>query len=193
MPPVFRFQRRQGYLQPGGEPQNNQALRSHSKDPSSVRVAPFAPDLHPDQAQFAKLRQQMDHGEYVELRRAEEAALALNMPPQIRQAPKVFRFTANNVPQLMLPRNRERMAIIVASVEVSGANGGLFFSFDPPVGVDPVSGLLLGIPVLSQQFYQETNGSVSMNDVWVWTNNQPANCLCYEGILALEGKTTGAF
>jgi|SRR5215469_6872688 len=184
--PLSRFG--QGYQV--GPRNGNQKLRSHAKDPSLIRARPFDPSLQPDQAQFRAIREQMDSTEFVELRDAIDQALALNMPPQLRQAPSTFRFTANNVPQLLIPHNRERMAILVASVEISSTTGGLFFSFDPPVGKDPVTGALLGVPVPSTTFYQETNGSVSMNDIWVWTTNAPANCLCYEGTLSLEGKTT---
>jgi hypothetical protein len=166
MPPVFRFQRRQGYLQPGGEPQNNQALRSHSKDPSSVRVAPFAPDLHPDQAQFAILRRQQAEGIYRPLHLAQKRHTHYNAPPQLRtyfssvQFPLVGTFPVGGtiLPQLLAAANPNRLNFTIFNSRLAN----VCFSYDAPATF-PVNNPMA---ISTNGVFRPGEGSCSINEIW---------------------------
>src|SRR5262249_6310977 len=89
--------------------------------------------------------------------------------------------------QLLIPKNPLRWSFLVANYRLRNL---VLFSFDMPIG-DPDGGDLgAGIPMGA--YYQEANGSVSTNDIWVWCNDPaetyPFQVMGYQGQISLTGN-----
>lgn len=112
---------------------------------------------------------------------------ANNLPPQLVQVPFVVKITADLTPALLIPKNPNRQSFIISLVSTSVPWGG---SYDAPllVGAQQPAGLAFASP--SQ--WQESNGSISMNDLYVWTINSGASFpqwfIGYEGRLSVTGN-----
>lgn len=106
---------------------------------------------------------------------------AKNVPPQLRQTPYIAKLDAIGQPKLLIPANPNRMSFIVSY----NGSDQIVFSYNFPVGI--VNGL--GITVVTGSFFQEGNGTVSIDDIYVYTNNMAdldTPILGYEGVLAVE-------
>jgi hypothetical protein len=111
---------------------------------------------------------------------------AHNLPPQFAQATFLAIIPSVGVPgaQLLIPKNsRRRQSFIVSNF--LGRNNVLF-SFDKPIDIGTTNHTGAGIPM--GNYYQETNGAVSINDIWVFCNDPgesyPFYMLGYEGGMA---------
>jgi hypothetical protein len=87
------------------------------------------------------------------------------------------------------------MSFVIGNPD-GGANATtIFFTYGSPVP-QPVS--FFGMPIPAQETYQESNGSVSIDDIFVLVDIIPAvgqpgtNILAYEGTLAIEGHNQQA-
>lgn len=140
------------------------------------------------------------HGEAVQQEIARQGTMPLasvlenltarNLPPQLVQGTFIKWITAVRTPTLLIPKNPHRFAFIVSNY--IGA-GSVLFSFDQPVAMQSGVGntnTLAGIPIGS--CYQEANGSVSVNDIWVFCNDTagdyPIPILGYEANLSITGN-----
>lgn len=149
---------------------------------------PYAVDLlHGEAVQAA-----IAAGGVVPMAIVQELLTAHNLPPQLVQGSflKWITATGRAGAQLLIPKNPNRQGFIVSNY--TGAPGVLF-SFDAPL--DTMTGaagaaVLAGIPVGG--CYQEANGSVSVNDIFVFCNDSTADfpfpILCYESNLSIEGN-----
>jgi hypothetical protein len=112
---------------------------------------------------------------------------ANNLPPQLVQATFVAQITAVNTPVRMIPKNKARQSLTVANHN-SGVTG-LVFSFDAPI---KLAGNYAGIPIAASSSYSESNGTVTLNDVWVSDLNVndpfPFYVIGYEGTLSITGN-----
>jgi hypothetical protein len=114
---------------------------------------------------------------------------ALNLPPQIIESS--FHATISafgwSKRQLLIPKNPQRMAWLISNYQSCNL---VLFSYDQPF-ISPAGGDL-GAGVVFGNYYQEANGSVSTNDIWVWCNDPaeayPINVLGYEGGIAPSGN-----
>lgn len=119
------------------------------------------------------------------------ALTAHNLPPQLVQGSFLKRITGpgRKGAALLIPRNPLRQGFLVANFI---AAPGVLFSFDAPIDMnDGVIGeTLAGIPMGG--YYQEANGSVSTNDIYVFTNDPtapfPIPMLGYEANLSIVGN-----
>lgn len=109
---------------------------------------------------------------------------ARNAPPQLRQTPRIYADKAGFTPFPLIETNPQRMSFIIANSNVSGEN--IFFSYGFPVSTP--NGALAGIELAGGQSYQEANGTISMDDIYVWSDTPGGVILAYEGVLAIEGK-----
>jgi hypothetical protein len=109
---------------------------------------------------------------------------AHNLPPQFAQASFFAIIPKFGVAgaQLLIPKNSRRRQSFIVSNFLQRNN--VLFSFDAPMdtGAGVGAGIVLGA------YYQETNGSVSINDIYVFCNDPnetyPFFILGYEGGMA---------
>lgn len=112
---------------------------------------------------------------------------ARNLPPPLVQSPFVATLTAIQKPVLLIPRNKNRKSFFIANPNAASIG----WSYGYPAGVFlRVTPQPLGAWVGSNGFFSEQNGSVSIDDVWVWADESfatfPAPVLGYEGRPALQ-------
>lgn len=115
-----------------------------------------------------------------------------NIPPQLRQVPYVALQQPANSPVLLIPSNPNRMSFIISTPgppsETDTAN--YLFSYGFPLKDN--LGNFIGIPISQNVsgLFQEGNGTVSIDDLYVFANNLTdatlANFIGYEGVLAVE-------
>ena len=112
-----------------------------------------------------------------------------NIPPQLRQVPYVVQLaSAVDVPKLLIPENKNRMSFIVSFIDTAFATPALtLITYGPP----PMAGI--GIPLLSVVPYGESNGTISIDDIYISPFNNgnnlisyPVTIVAYEGTLAIE-------
>lgn len=115
--------------------------------------------------------------------------VAYNVPPQVAQHAMIAQIAVRGPAGAveLLPKNPDRVSMIVANFGVPGDT--IVMTFDAPALAGTV---LPGIPIAAQGTYQESNGSVSVNSVWVGTNaaapTLPILVLAYEGMLSIAGN-----
>lgn len=137
----------------------------------------------PDMQQTRLLRQAAaDH--MIPLSEVLRILNAKNLPPQVRQTPYFVTF-ANANAQLCIPGNPQRMGFVFGFVS-SGVNQATDFvtlSYGPPPNNAS------GIPIPHLGTYQEGNGTVSIDDLWInafGVTTFPFTIACYEAVLAIE-------
>lgn len=112
---------------------------------------------------------------------------AHNLPPQLVQVTFWLKVTADNAPALLIPKNPRRQSFAISLVSTTVPFGG---SYGNPISL--AIGLPGGLSFGSPQVWQESNGSVSINDLYVWTINSgavfPQYFIGYEGLLAPSGN-----
>lgn len=140
----------------------------------------------PDESSLSHLRGEM-RGRMRSFDQVVKEVDARNIPPQLRQTPYLSPvMTVDNQPYLLIPSNPNRMSFLVSA---PFNNGGIyFFSYGYPVksGANYV-----GVPIANAAsgFFQEGNGTVSIDDIYVFFNgNAGSNAafIGYEGVLAVE-------
>lgn len=112
-----------------------------------------------------------------------------NMPPQLRQTPYVAQGVSVNKPTLLIPANPNRMSFIAAIINGLPVDGQAYFSYGYPIK-DGSTGNYIGVPIAfaGTGFFQEGNGTVSIDDIYVFWSGSVATTiwLGYEGLLAVE-------
>jgi hypothetical protein len=113
---------------------------------------------------------------------------ARNLPPQLVQASMFAKIPVFGVPgaQLLIPKNpRRRFSFIVSNFTNRNL---ILFSYDKPFN----SGGNIGAGIPIGACFEETNGSVSINDIWVFCNDPnetyPIWILGYEGGISNVGN-----
>lgn len=162
------------------------------RDPRGFGLA-YDPTYQRDQAQLQDIRDALAAGvvPFDEVIRMLEAH---NLPPQLVQGMHVRQIAAagaNNAVDLV-PKNPNRLSLVVSNfLQVAP---GVCFSFDKPAVVSIVAGVQIGagIPIDARSTYIESNGSVSINGVYVFCNDMtavfPVPVLAYEGTLSVAGN-----
>jgi hypothetical protein len=173
MPP---FVRRPGFGRLGSNGSNSASglLQSNS-------LVSANPRYQPDMGAKAALRESMQ-GNMVPFQEVEKSLFDRNSPAQTRQTPYCVKFVAKNQPFLLIPANPDRQSFLIS---VGSDLSDVLWSYDYPISG---GGTLLGC-VLSGAPFQETNGLVSINDIYIWTTSDGdvgKFALGYEGILAVE-------
>lgn len=113
---------------------------------------------------------------------------ARNLPPQLKQATFLAVIPAFGVPGAvkLIPQNPVRRFSFVVS-NFLGKNLVLF-SYGKPV--DTGAGVGAGLPI--GNYYQEQNGAISIDDIWVFCNDPnesyPFTMLGYEGGISVAGN-----
>lgn len=135
---------------------------------------PYSPRIQGDQASLESIRSRGDE-HFIPWQEAIAFIEAKNLPPQINQVAYNVVATGSALP--ILPRNENRMSLLLVN---TNAARGFTFSFEAPSG-----GIM--VPIGAGNIYQETNGTVSINEIWV---NATAGdvILAYEGTLSLTGN-----
>jgi len=120
------------------------------------------------------------------------ARATADIPPQLVQGSFLIQIKQFGTAgaQLLIPKNPNRLSFLVANFWQANL---LMFSFDQPIGAAigaGSAGIGAGIPIGCQ--YQEQNGLVSINDIWVFCNdpaeNYPFPVLGYQGQLSITGN-----
>lgn len=158
--------------------QNLQSLKSGAKV-SNPSQPFYSPQGHPDTVAQANVTL----GTNVPIADVISSLQNANAPPQLRQAPfSIITSATVNTPQLLLPQDVNRMSFYIANPNQSG---NLYFSFDQPSLLNLT---YLGIPITPRTAFAESNGAVSMNDIWIWADVASLAVLAYQGKLAIEGN-----
>lgn len=118
------------------------------------------------------------------------------IPPQCRLVPYVLNEADPGIPNLLIPANPNRMGFIIGvlSATSEGGVGNTYFSYGPPIR--DINGGFIGIPLSSDidatapTIFQESNGTVSIDDIYVFLDQFgiTAAFLAYEILLTIEGK-----
>src|SRR5215469_706521 len=112
-----------------------------------------------------------------------------NVPPQLKQTPFMATLaSATDTPKLLIPENRNRMSFLLAYIDAGLASPSLIlFSY----GGRPAPNV--GLPLASADPYGESNGTISIDEIWIHPLNNvnnhatyPIVCFGYEGSLAIE-------
>lgn len=117
-----------------------------------------------------------------------DALDARNLPPQLKQATFLAVIPVFGVPgaQRLIPQNPTRRFSFLIS-NFLGKNLVLF-SYGKPV--DTGGGVGAGVPL--GNYYQEQNGAISIDDLWVFCNDPgesyPFTILGYEGGISIAGN-----
>jgi hypothetical protein len=144
---------------------------------------PTANDIAPG----AQLERDLEGG-YVPLSDIINFLTARNRPPQLVQAAYYTLITGLGVAnkKLLVPKNPLRQSIKISN---PSALGNITFSYDSPI---LLAGMGMGIPVASGTYDEESNGSVSINGIWVWSDQAsatfPIPVIAYEGVLSVAGN-----
>lgn len=161
--------------------------RNYDQRPNSLLTrapldAPFDPNRYPDQMVMARILR-MAETNMVPFGLLISLMQARNAPPQLRQTPRLIVDATGFDPEILIETNPQRMAFTVSNV--SGA-ANVFFSYGYPITTQ--NGAFAGIQLGPGQSYQEANGTISMDDIYAWSDTAQAAILGYEGVLAIEGK-----
>lgn len=141
-------------------------------------------NAQPDQAQFAEQRARELPENFQSIPQAQGALNNRNIPTQLRYTPFFILIERVANPVLLLPANPARCGYIIDSTVSATA---VQFSFGYPV--PGLGGNFIGLSIPVAQPFQESNGSCSIDNIWVWSNNQAdvgENVIGYEGVLAIE-------
>lgn len=111
---------------------------------------------------------------------------ARNIPPQVRQTPYYVTFTSTTDIKLVIPANPQRMGFIFGFVSPALTDTDfVMLSYGPP----PTRTAGLPIPHLGS--FQEGNGTVSIDDLYINPNfvadaTFPFTIAAFEAVLAVE-------
>jgi hypothetical protein len=172
--------------------------------PGNVPVSPFAAHdprgfgrgysgaAQGDQIAPEQVRRAIARNGVVPFAEVQDEITAHNLPPQLVQSSNFVMLTAWGAAgaQLIIPKNPRRMSYLVSNF--IGANL-LMFSYDKPMDIGGNVGA--GIPIGG--YYQESNGSVNIDDIWVFCNDSTEDftthgglwVLAYEGAISVAGNT----
>jgi hypothetical protein len=141
-------------------------------------------NAQPDQASMAGAIGAETSANFRSLPIAQAGLNARNIPAQLKYIPYFVLITRTSFPQILLPANPARCSYILSGTPGSTA---LQFSFGYPVPIP--GGQFLGMQLGPGENFQESNGSCSTDNIWVWSNNSADEGFAfigYEGLLAIE-------
>lgn len=155
-------------------------------DPRGFSPA-YRPDMQADEISNEEIRRGVARG-VVPFPTLLDDLDAKNLPPQLKQATflaVISRFGVAGAVRL-IPQNPTRRFSFVVS-NFLGKNLVLF-SYGKPI--DTGSGIGAGLPI--GNYYQEQNGAISIDDIWVFCNDAgesyPFTMLGYEGGISVTGN-----
>lgn len=157
--------------------------KAHDKDPRFTRE-PYSTRYQADQEQFARLEDNLRSQGVESLEHVFRHLRLKNLPPQVRQVPFVVGpLVAAGDIHILIPQNLRRMGFTVANPQTAGT----FVTFSYGNFVSTVLGAPLGISLAAGDFFQESNGTVSINDIYVTGDTPGMFIIGYEASLAIEG------
>lgn len=164
-----------------------QAGKAGSKDPRGF-ISGNVPGQQWDIEQFTAAERNLYNNppqQYSEAHanRAQPDVIARTMPTRVNFVPWTGTQIGANTPQLLIPRNEQRVSLMLLNRQVVNLN----FTF----GIPSVSsaGAPLGAVLLPGLQLLMEGDSIPINDVWVWeTINSGHDFLAYEGVESLAGN-----
>lgn len=167
-------------------PAQHRQLATHPVHSAATGGPAYTPEPAADVMLQARLMRAFKAG-FISLEDVITALSQKNLPPRVRQVPFPFLLT-DTQPHILIPQSLDRMAFIVANPDPGAPN--IIMSFDMPLVTDNsgASAAFFGVPIAASSFYQESNGTVSVNDIYVQLTDatNPVWVIGYEGHLALE-------
>lgn len=173
----------------GGNPASFISVTSR-REPFAKLLEKPLPGPQPDETARARYAHENRAGRMIPL--AEVVALLdqRNLPPQLRQTLYVKGAVLKNTPVKILEENSNRMSFLVFMPVAT--NGTFFYSYGFPSKGD--DGNYFGVPISvdGPGSQGESNGTVSIDAIWVfWQNTDVSQTEttifgCYEGVLAIE-------
>jgi len=197
MPPKQFFTRRGGFPAQADVGHINTPSNPFAGDNSGWReTRKFGPGFNSnqqvDEQNFARLRESVKRNGIADVAGYLHLLDAFNLPAQLVQAGFPGQITAAGTPILLIPKTTVRQALQIGN---GSDTANIRFSFDSPVQAGTTAGgvaQFYGMPIASASTYQESNGRISINDIWVWCNDTSATypifVLGYEGTLSLAGN-----
>lgn len=149
--------------------------------------AGFDPSAQPDEFQLEQIRRAIAT-DSIPLPLVIRMLKAKNAPTQLRNTPFTYTDINGYTPGLLIPTNPDRLGFIIANPTY---NANWYFSYGYPLPIQNVniSVPFLGIPISALSAYQESNGTISMDDLYAWSDTAGAILLGYESAFAFEGDT----
>jgi hypothetical protein len=164
-------------------PHLNNVPKAHDKDPRFSRE-PYSARYQMDQEQFAALDEQFRRVGFASFEEAYRALKLKNLPPLVRQVPFVQQIVTAGDVHILIPQNIYRMGFTVANPQTS--IGNVTFAYGN--FVSSVGGFPLGIVLGIENFFQESNGTVSIDDIYVTGDTDGMYVVGFEASLAIEGQ-----
>lgn len=172
---------------------------AHARHDPRIHGPSYHPRFQGDQAALQDQRNRLRAG-LVSMDDLIEQQTQSLLPPQLVQVSFIAVIPAFGVSnaQLLIPKNPLRWSFLLANYTFANL---VMFSFDRPVGDIRGGDLGAGVPISGS--YQESNGAVSTNDIWVWCNDPavtktgpqgtlsnayPVQVIGYQGQLSPIGK-----
>lgn len=144
--------------------------------------AGFDPSLHPDEQQFARLRRAIETNS-IPLALLVELLDRRSAPVQLNNTPRTYQDVAGFTPGILIEMNTQRAGFIVVN---SNETANVFISYGYPV--TDFAGNLLGIPLTPLTTFQEANGTISIDDIYAWSDTAATTILAYESVIAIAGE-----
>ena len=150
----------------------------------------YSPRVQGDELAGQNIRRQEFEQGVIPLDEMIDRVDARNLPPQLVQSSFLVVITQWGYAgaQLLIPKNPRRKAYLVSNFLGSNL---LMFTWDAPVN----SGANVGAGVPIGGYFQESNGSITINDLWVFCNDPaetfPMTVLGYEGEISIAGNPRG--
>jgi len=174
----------------GGKPTPEYPFKgSFAQRTNRDRGPAFAPRIHGvDLLAGDEIEQELLENGIVQISDIIKYLRAHNTPPQLVQVGYPGLITAAGVSKAiqLVPKNPDRMSLLVCNPT---SNGNITFSYDAPINLGSVG---LGNPVQTESSYPESNGSVSINAIYAWSDNDtatfPIPLIAYEGVLSIAGN-----
>jgi len=150
-------------------------------------LRPSQTHFQPDIAALTNLQRALENFGVVDVNAFSDHLAARNQAPQLIQGTYRAVLTAVATPVRILFKNPRRQSWLISNFTDTAE---ILFSYDFPNQF--AANILEGVNVPPTGFFQEPNGSVSINDIWVWTNDGnaqfPFPVIAYEGQLSIAGN-----
>lgn len=173
----------------------NRRLGGMHEFPSDAWPERVGPSFQPDQGSMAAVADSRI-GKANSFNQQIELLDNRNVPPQLKQVPYTVTLNAaTDPPQLLLPENKNRMSFIVVFTDSGlGSPAVVLLTY----GFPPLPGF--GIPLVSLSTYGESNGTISIDEIWIAPFNNvfngptyPIQIVAYEGTLAIESFKNNSY
>lgn len=150
----------------------------------------FSPEYQPDIANNEDVFRRLRENGVVPFDDIVSRLDAYNLPPQLIQTTFIAVIAVRGAAGAVqiVPKNPNRMSLLICNFQAPGDN--IVMSYDAPIQLN--ANAMMGVPILTNSIFGESNGSVSINGIFIGCNiasvNFPITVIAYEGALSVSGN-----